>query len=74
MCMGKSFSKSQLKEREGIGMAPEQRRPSGNDSSRTRLHNLIDSDVYADVLRHCLKNWDAKRSGMRESLPGDRKR
>lgn len=73
--MGKTLNLfGETKKKEGISMTSEQRRHSGNGYSRTRLHNLIDSDVDADVLRHCLKNWDAKRSGMRESLPGDRRR
>lgn len=73
--MGKTLNLfGETKKKEGISMASDQRRFTGNGSSRTRLHNLIDSDVDADVLRQCLRNWDVKRSGMRESLPGDRRR
>lgn len=73
--MGKTLNLfGETKKKEGISMTSEQRRHTGNGSSRVRLHSLIDSGTDADILRHCLKDWDAKRNGMRESLPGDRRR
>ena len=73
--MGKSFNLiGETKKKEGMSMTSEISGRTNIASSRVRLHSLIDSDVDADVLRHCLKDWDAKRSGMRESLPGDRRR
>lgn len=46
---------------------------NGQSTSRARAAALL-GNTDADVIRLCLKEWDERRSGMRESLPGDRRK
>lgn len=69
--MGRSFSATQQKE-EGIRMTSGQVR-GDRITHRARVAQTIGSDIEPDVLRMALKNWDERRVGMRESLPGDRR-
>lgn len=55
-------------------MAPVSGTHSDTRGNRKRLHDMIDSDISGELLRSCLKDWDARRAGMRENLPGDRRR
>lgn len=74
--MGNSFEifGTIQKQKEGRTMAPVSGTHSDTRGNRKRLHDMIDSDISGELLRSCLKDWDARRSGMRESLPGDRRR
>lgn len=59
--------------KEVINMASEQL--SGDRlTNRAKIEQTIGSDIEPDVLRMAIKNWDERRAGMRESLPGDRRK
>lgn len=73
MYMGKSFSKSNGKEREGIYMISEQVR-GDRINHRARIAQTIGAGIDPEVLRLAIRDWDERRAGMRESLPGDRRK
>ena len=41
---------------------------------RARLAQTIGAGIEPEVLRLAIKVWDERRTGMRESLPGDRRK
>lgn len=71
--MGERFSKSQGIEKEGIDMISEQVR-GDRKTHRARLAQTIGAGIDPEVLRLAIKDWDERRTGMRESLPGDRRK
>lgn len=71
--MGERFSKSQCREKEGIYMISEQVR-GDRITHRARLAQTIGAGIEPEVLRLAIKVWDERRTGMRESLPGDRRK
>ena len=70
--MGKNvmnYEKPQTDEKEGSLM--DCRSDDRNGLTRRALATLI-SNTDADLLRLCLRDWDARRCTMQENLTGDR--
>lgn len=70
--MGKNFTnhgKPQVNEKEGSLM---DYRSEGGINRRNLA--MIINNTDADLLRLCLRDWDARRCTMREILSGDRRK
>ena len=73
--MGKSIvmpKAAETEKKEGVSMTTDTGTHGDTRGAKARLHSLIESEINPETLRCCLKDWDARRRGMRESLSGDR--
>lgn len=74
--MGKRVNRiGEARKKEGDNMTSEQERKAiRRASAQERLAAEIGMELDAEVVRLVIKNWDTRRTGMRERLPGDRHR